>query len=1021
MPSLKIDIIVDDQGRVVIDKIKGEFQALDQSVRKAGGSVGLLESAFAQLGTKTEAAYNAQRRALEKAYQDARRLSLTDTDRERAAAAYHHQLSRLNAEQERSVRSTGSATSAIKAQNAAVTSHTKSLAALTSTILRWYAAYYVVSNVIGATIRALNAGMDAVENYKASITTMAALVTSSMELNPGENLAQGYERARVYATGLIRTMEDIDKHTSMNIAELTEMSQEMIRQRVILNTNNQEAVTGFTNVANALSAMIGNVPDRMRQINQETRALLTGQTRETDKLAKSVASMTPNFKEQLEIHKKTGDVWEWLGKLLVGFTAAQSDIDRSWQATKSTMETIWQQVLRGGFEPAYQDIIGYTKQLSEWALEHKDQLIEMAGKGYTQIKIILTDIGNLIGIIKDLVSPFMPLIQSIVGALYTAADGWGLIRAAMKPVVSVMGQYLSLAMDLVSYLGQAMKLLWSIGTFNWSGIKQSIADMGNATSSMVTRGKSIYGASINLYDDMQDSMLKRESLKYGLVEPAKRGKAGSTPTLKSFPGDDAAKKQKAAADQYANTLRQITDETTRWQNKISEMNPALERQDSEILKLTNDAEELIKRIQEQGAKAKVDVTPFISSVRQSLETGKEYIGEKERLKYHEEYLKMVSEEADFASTENERAINKIIAQEEEKLMRLADIWASGAITDEEADWLESRIHRTARAAEDERDIETARKIADINYNLVKDIRGLQDWAYGLRIEQIEAQADVYRKEGAEEIAIEQWKQDQILQAQIAAAVASNDARAGEWAAYQDLQREMVTTAEVAYGGIKNLHSGMKEGFASLFSGLREESFSWSDWFQDFTNRILSYWDNMLAEMLANWIMFGQATSGSGSSGGTNWLGIAMSAASAWFGGGSGAGSQFGNYYDIGGGYAAAAKGGVFPSTGLSGYSNSVVTKPTVFAFARGVGLMGEAGSEAIMPLTRTPSGDLGVKAVGGENGGTANIYHVTINAVDSKSFEDALKRNPNAVISVVSSALNNNTAGLRNTIKRTTR
>jgi len=43
----------------------------------------------------------------------------------------------------------------------------------------------------------------------------------------------------------------------------------------------------------------------------------------------------------------------------------------------------------------------------------------------------------------------------------------------------------------------------------------------------------------------------------------------------------------------------------------------------------------------------------------------------------------------------------------------------------------------------------------------------------------------------------------------------------------------------------------------------------------------------------------------------------------------------------------------------------VVSQPTYFRFANGVGLMGEAGDEAIMPLRRTASGRLGVEVAGG--------------------------------------------------------
>ena len=39
-----------------------------------------------------------------------------------------------------------------------------------------------------------------------------------------------------------------------------------------------------------------------------------------------------------------------------------------------------------------------------------------------------------------------------------------------------------------------------------------------------------------------------------------------------------------------------------------------------------------------------------------------------------------------------------------------------------------------------------------------------------------------------------------------------------------------------------------------------------------------------------------------------------------------------------------------------------MNSPTMFPMANGTGLMGEAGPEAIVPLTRTSGGDLGVKS-----------------------------------------------------------
>ncbi len=62
--------------------------------------------------------------------------------------------------------------------------------------------------------------------------------------------------------------------------------------------------------------------------------------------------------------------------------------------------------------------------------------------------------------------------------------------------------------------------------------------------------------------------------------------------------------------------------------------------------------------------------------------------------------------------------------------------------------------------------------------------------------------------------------------------------------------------------------------------------------------------------------------------------------------------------------AAFGPGGRFLSLARGGaFMGAIVDTPTAFRFARGVGVMGEAGPEAVLPLTRLASGELGVKIV----------------------------------------------------------
>lgn len=124
------------------------------------------------------------------------------------------------------------------------------------------------------------------------------------------------------------------------------------------------------------------------------------------------------------------------------------------------------------------------------------------------------------------------------------------------------------------------------------------------------------------------------------------------------------------------------------------------------------------------------------------------------------------------------------------------------------------------------------------------------------------------------------------------------------------------------------------------------------------------------------------------------------------GGGSFSGSAFslqanGGAWDSG--IQAFAKGGTF--------TNSIVNSPTLFKFAKGTGLMGEAGPEGILPLRRNSSGQLGVIASGG---GSVNINVINQAAGDGYQAVATAKKNETGfdvevmVIKAISSQLSKN-------------
>ena len=99
-----------------------------------------------------------------------------------------------------------------------------------------------------------------------------------------------------------------------------------------------------------------------------------------------------------------------------------------------------------------------------------------------------------------------------------------------------------------------------------------------------------------------------------------------------------------------------------------------------------------------------------------------------------------------------------------------------------------------------------------------------------------------------------------------------------------------------------------------------------------------------------------------------------------------------------------AMGGTFPRNVTAYAMGGIVDKPTLFPFANGgagrLGLMGEAGPEAIMPLRRLPSGRLGVEA-----GGTGTGVVVNVNVDAKGTAVESDQSNGQALGAVVGAAV----------------
>ncbi|HTM78949.1 MAG TPA: phage tail length tape measure family protein, partial [Devosia sp.] len=188
--------------------------------------------------------------------------------------------------------------------------------------------------------------------------------------------------------------------------------------------------------------------------------------------------------------------------------------------------------------------------------------------------------------------------------------------------------------------------------------------------------------------------------------------------------------------------------------------------------------------------------------------------------------------------------------------------------------------------------------------------------------------------------------------------------AGEYASTQ-VALEAATAAQQRHNDMMSMGEG---AFVSMAVSMGQLARSSGDFWEGMRVKAMDTLASITDEMvrMAATDVFKSFTGQGGGGGGLGGL----IASIFGFGGGGGYSYGAGVSGDPWAGMRMNANGNVYQSPNLSAYSNTIVNRPTMFAFASGAGLMGEAGEEAIMPLRRNRSGQLGVH-VANENAARA--------------------------------------------------
>ncbi|EML2066033.1 phage tail tape measure protein [Enterobacter asburiae] len=248
--------------------------------------------------------------------------------------------------------------------------------------------------------------------------------------------------------------------------------------------------------------------------------------------------------------------------------------------------------------------------------------------------------------------------------------------------------------------------------------------------------------------------------------------------------------------------------------------------------------------------------------------------------------------------------------------------------------------------------EAARKFRD-EATLTTETAGMSDRQRS-RFDETQQIDRVFAKTdgGTEAIAQRAAALDALDKKYKAIAAAEADWMSGVSRGYANWFDEISNVSGTVSDGVKTT---LDSAFGNVTSMLEGNKVSWKSW----GISVLQIIEKVALQMAVVSAM-GGASSGSGI------FGSLIGSVGSFFGGGAGASASTGTAVSsYGSNFQFNAKGGVYDSPSLSAFSNGIVRNPTMFAFAKGgAGIMGEAGPEAIMPLTRAPDGSLGVRAVG---------------------------------------------------------
>ena len=329
---------------------------------------------FETLGIRSMAAIEAQKASVIASFDAIKTIGFkNDQERINAERAKNEQLKTLNKEM--------------------VGDHEMSMASMTRAVLRFYAAYYVISNVGRVVAEFFMSGVETIDKMQMSAIAVAATITNIQ--GTSGNIVENYKKNLAYAKELVPVLMQIDANSFMNLEQVMLVNNAMARNGVILDGNNKKQVETTTALTNAIYIAWGGQRIEIES-TKETNALLLGQVSSRNRVAMAIDQAIKRegvYKGGLkELNAEAQKHNDWLARIepyLVGYAAATGDVNKMWEATKSSLQTTWMILQQGLFKDVYKDLIAEGQKANTWIRANTGEIVKSINNIMAMLKFAI--------------------------------------------------------------------------------------------------------------------------------------------------------------------------------------------------------------------------------------------------------------------------------------------------------------------------------------------------------------------------------------------------------------------------------------------------------------------------------------------------------------------------------------------------------------------------------------------------------------------------------------------------------